>query len=102
MLLLPNSCHKCGYEGESGLRYAGPHIKRVCGKCGGYIEFVKNIKIPDVKEIKLKIWAITEQDVEVINKAKKDIDFLDTVTGLDLKIQYWKLYLFITKALNIE
>lgn len=90
-------CHKCGIVDEAKFSYAGPHLKQICCECGAYIKFFDKKLIPDVQEIKLKIWAITGGDLERINEAKKKIEFVDNLTGLYQKIMYWRLYLHIRK-----
>lgn len=93
-LLIPNECHYCGLVDEAKFVYAGPHIKQICNGCGKYVKFFDKAKIPDAKETKLVIWSIT-QDLEKINQAKANCNFIENLTGLDLKIMYWWLYLSI-------
>ena len=48
--------------------------------------------MPDVKEIRLKIWSIT-QDVAYIDAAKEGCSFVPDLSGMDGKMMYWRLYL---------
>ena|SRR6188768_2841131 len=89
--LIVCSCHKCGCYGESNLSWAGPHIKQTCPECGAYQKFYDKGLIPDVREIKILIWEITN-DLTVIENIKKEIGFVDNLKGLDAKLQYYKLY----------
>jgi hypothetical protein len=91
-LLIPYICHSCGKTDEAKFVYAGPHIKQVCNQCGRYVKFVSKGFIPDPRETKLKIWSITT-DIETINSAKKSCIFVEGLTGVDLKMVYWRLYL---------
>ena len=56
---IENACHKCGVIDEARFAYAGPHIKQVCNNCHFYVKFFNVKLIPDVKEIKLKIIALS-------------------------------------------
>lgn len=99
--LIRTHCHKCGYEGEGRLTFAGPHIKRTCRSCGAYQDFFTKTDIPDVTEIKLRIWAISDEDLNLINKAKEEIGFtLNGMKPLYVKMMYWKLYLNILKKIE--
>jgi hypothetical protein len=82
-----HSCFKCGIVDEYKFTYAGPHIKQVCNNCGAYVKFFDKNKIPDIKEIKLKIWHLTNQDLTVIS-------------FLNGKMMYWKLYLTALSNMN--
>lgn len=95
--MIPYECHVCGVVDEAKFVYAGPHIKQLCNSCGKYVKFFNKALIPDVKEIKLSIWGI-KKDVETIEQAKKECGFVDGLTGLDEKIQYWRLYLYMRSA----
>lgn len=92
-----NECHKCGVCDEYRFHYAGPHIKAVCNGCGFYVKFIKPQQIPDVKEIKLRIWSMTDQKTEPIETAKQKCAFVPNLKGTDEKLQYWKLYLELRK-----
>src|SRR5689334_21562163 len=91
-LLIPCHCHKCGVIGESIMSWAGPHIKQSCAECGAYQKFYDKAKIPDVREIKVKIFGVVNSNLEKIAEIKKDIGFVENLTGLDAKLQYYKLY----------
>lgn len=89
--LIPCACHKCGCVGESNLSWAGPHIKQSCSECGAYQKFYDKSLIPDVREIKIRIWGITT-NLSVIEKLKQEINFVPNLPKLDAKLQYYKLY----------
>jgi len=84
---------------EAKFTYAGPHIKQACNKCNAYVKFVSKSILPDVKEIKLKIWALSE-DLDVIEIYKGKIGFVENLNGTDEKIMYWRLYLKIREVSN--
>lgn len=94
--MIPHECHHCGVVDEAKFTFAGPHIKQICNGCGKYVKFFNKSQIPDVREIKLKIWSIT-QDIDRISAAKQVSGFVDNLTGLDNKIVYWRLYLAVRK-----
>lgn len=98
-LLFPHKCNHCGVTDEAKFIYAGPHIKQVCNNCGKYVKFVSQAIIPDVKEIKLKIWAIST-DIELIDFTKGLSGFIHDLTGVDEKINYWRLYLKMREDKN--
>lgn len=98
---LENDCHKCGYSGESKIYWAGPHVKQVCEKCGFYIRFIPALSIPSVREIKEKIWFMTDANIDAIQKAKIDIEFIDGCTGTYEKVMYFKLYLNLRSKLAL-
>lgn len=87
------ACHKCGCIDEARFTYAGPHIKQVCNACGFYVKFFDKAQIPDIKDIRLKIWHISNQNLSLIEECKKQTEFIDGLKGLDGKMMYWKLYL---------
>lgn len=95
-LLLPHECSYCGLTDEAKFTYAGPHIKQVCNGCNRYVKFFNKSLIPDVKEIKLKIWGITTE-LNAIDYCKGLIGFIDGLKGLDEKMIYWRLYLCVRK-----
>lgn len=90
---LEYDCHKCGCSGESRIYWAGPHIKQVCGKCSFYIKFIKPLSIPSVREIKERIWFMTDGNKTAIDNAKTEVEFIENCTGPCEKLMYWKLYL---------
>lgn len=90
--LIPSHCHKCGVIGESRLSWAGPHIKQSCDSCGAYQKFYDKASIPDVREIKIKIWGRVNGDISLIESAKKEMNFVENLKGLDAKLEYYKLY----------
>ena len=93
-LLIPHTCKVCGLTDEAQIRYAGPHLKQSCHHCGTYVKFFSKLLMPDHQEIKLKIWAIT-QDTSEIEAAKEMCGFVEGLKGLDQKIMYWRLYLYL-------
>lgn len=93
-LMVPHTCQHCGAVDEARFVFSGPHIKQLCNSCGKYIKFFHKGSIPDVREIRLRIWLIT-QDVELINDAKKRSGFVENMVGVDAKMVYWRLYLKI-------
>lgn len=92
-----HECHKCGVIDEACFVYSGPHIKQICNECGAYVKFFDKAKIPDVKEIKIKIFSICLSDLHLISEAKKEMGFIENLTGLSAKMMYWKLYLFVRR-----
>lgn len=94
---LENDCHKCGHVGESKLYWSGPHIKQVCANCGFYIRFIKPLSIPTTREIKEKIWFMTNANKDAISNAKTECEFIEGCTGAYEKIMYFKLYLWLRK-----
>jgi hypothetical protein len=92
-------CRKCGAIDEARFTFAGPHIKQVCNACGFYVKFFDKAKIPDIKDLRLKIWHISDQNIDLINKCKKDMEFVEGMKGLDGKMMYWKLYLHIRHSI---
>lgn len=98
-LLFPHECHNCGLVDEARFTYAGPHIKQVCNGCACYVKFVSKGIIPDTKEIKLKVWAIST-DLEKIDLCKGLIGFVPNLVGVDEKLMYWRLYLKMREEFN--
>lgn len=94
-LMIPHDCHNCGLVDEAKFTYAGPHIKQVCNGCGRYVKFFNKSDIPDHRETRIRIWSIAKEDVTLIESAKFKCGFTSNVTGLDLKIMYWRLYLTV-------
>lgn len=90
--LIPCACHKCGVIGESRLTWAGPHIKQSCPECGTYQKFYDKALIPDVREIKIKIFGLVNGNLSVIEQLKQQIGFVPNLTKLDAKLEYYKLY----------
>lgn len=99
-LLIPNECHNCGLVDEAKFVYAGPHIKQICNGCGSYVKFFPASKIPDSRDVKLKIWSIT-RDIRKIAYAKSVCGFVEDLSGTDKKIMYWRLYLAVRKEFGI-
>ena len=82
---------------EARFYFSGPHIKQVCNQCGAYVKFFQQRNIPDVTEIKLRIWAITN-DESHINACKSEVGFpasLDGLPPVQKKMLYWRLYLVV-------
>ena len=92
---LENDCHICGTVAESKLYWSGPHIKQVCQFCGHYIKFIKPLYIPTTREIKEKIWFMTDGNKEAISAAKESVEFIEGCTGPYEKVMYFKLYLHL-------
>jgi hypothetical protein len=93
-LLVPHECQSCGVVDEAKFIFKGPHVQQLCNGCDKYVKFFSKGHLPDVREIRLRIWSIT-QDVDKINLAKKQCKFVENMVGLDAKMVYWRLYLKI-------
>lgn len=100
-LLVPHECQSCGAVDEAKFIFSGPHIKQVCKGCNRYVKFYSKSAIPDVSEVRLKIWSIT-QDTSFIDAAKEASGFVSGVKGLDGKIYYWRLYLKVREMMEQE
>lgn len=94
---IETSCHKCGSCNEAKFYISGPHLKQVCIDCGAYIKFFDKSLVPDVTEIKQKIFYMMDGDLNLIEKGKIDCEFIPNLTGLTNKLMYWKLYLQLRK-----
>lgn len=95
-----NTCHKCGLVDEAKFVFAGPHLKQVCNGCGFYVKFFDKGMLPDVKDIKYKTWYISSQDIDMINRAKKEVEFMEVKGRIEQKMMYWKLYLKVREMIN--
>lgn len=98
---IETSCHKCGACDEARFVNSGPHLKQICIACGAYIKFFDKAKVPDVKEVKLKIFYMTEGDLSFMSQLKKESEFIEGLTGLQQKLMYWKLYLHARKYCSL-
>lgn len=98
--LIPCHCHRCGVIGESRLTWAGPHIKQSCDACWAYVKFYDKALIPDMREMKIAIWGLVKADLNIINQVKNEIGFVEKLTGLDAKLQYYKLYKAVVEHLS--
>lgn len=93
-----HTCHRCGSIGELDFEFAGPHIKAVCSGCGFYVKFFDKSKLPDPKELKIKIMILANNDINHILERKKELAlFYEGISGMNAKIAYWKLYLSFIK-----
>lgn len=90
-----HSCHKCGGTDEAKFVIAGPHVKQVCLHCGFYVKFASQDIIPDIKEIRLKIWQIAKGNTEIIEQAKTKTGYIAIDDKLLHKIQWWRVYLLV-------
>lgn len=95
------TCHKCGSVDEAKLILGSVHVKQICNGCGCYVKFFNKALIPDIPEIKMKIWAISS-DLTAIKEAKESIDFVEKLSGIYGKIMYWKLYLEMRRRSNCQ
>lgn len=89
----PHTCTKCGHTDEARFVYAGPHVKQVCNHCGFYVKFFPIGSIPDVREIRLKIWHAAAEDLELITRAKHEAEFTERRETLAAKMQWWRVWL---------
>ncbi len=94
-LLKPYECPHCGVEDEAKYVFSGPHIKQVCNHCNAYVKFTSKHQVPDSTEVRLRIWSITNQDVNVISEAKQACFFIEDLRGIERNMMYWRLYLAI-------
>lgn len=60
----------------------------------GFFYLMIQTKLPDAKEIKLKIFAICLSDLHLIQQAKKEMGFIDGLTGVSAKMMYWN-YIYL-------
>lgn len=90
---LETDCIHCGSLNEADFVLCGPHLKQICADCGRYVKFFSKALLPELKAIRNKIWAIANEDKETIAKAKKEVGFIDGLTGLEQKVMHWKLYM---------
>lgn len=91
------SCHKCGCIDEAKFVFSSNGaVKQVCNNCSAYIKFFDKSLVPNVIVIKQKIWYIVEGNIQEIQDAKKEVEFIE-VTGMAQRLQYWKLYLYLRK-----
>lgn len=98
-----HTCRKCGGIDEAKFTQSGPHVKQLCLHCGCYVKFFDKSVLPDISDIRMKIWIVSGKNANLINSAKESVSFheySDTVkysntwTKLVLqKLQWWKVYL---------
>lgn len=100
-LLVPHVCSHCGVTDEAKFIFSGPHLKQVCNSCGRYVKFFSKSAVPDAREVKFKIWGIT-QDTSFIDAAKEKSGFVDGFNGLELRMMYWRLYLTVREMIAKE
>jgi len=81
----PTYCPHCGVTDE--VAFLTNIGMKHCRHCSAQISYTPISSLPSVDDIKVKIWALSGQDIEAINEAKKQIHFDDSWTG------YWNLYL---------
>lgn len=91
--MISHTCNTCGITDEAQFKYAGPHIKQVCNYCGAYVKFFSKGLLPDHKEIKLNIWSMVKGDTEKTETVKSESYHFDGLSGLELKLAWWRLYL---------
>ncbi|MGJ1360588.1 hypothetical protein ACR79B_05120 [Sphingobacterium spiritivorum] len=94
-LLKPYECPHCGVADEAKFVFSGPHIKQVCNHCDAYVKFISKSAVPDATEVRLRIWSITNQSTELIEKAKTKCGFVENLKGVERNIMHWRLYLTI-------
>lgn len=104
ILLLENTCDKCGYYSETWLSESNIHIKQSCGKCKSYIKFISRNSIPEPSLLKEKIWSLTRQNVELINdyKIKSNFPKREQEYLTNMPLAYYQLYFFIMWDLTSE
>jgi hypothetical protein len=100
-LLVPHVCSHCGATDEAKFIFSGPHLKQVCNSCNRYVKFFSKSAVPDITEVKLKIWSLT-QGTSFIDAAKEPCGFLEGATGLEGKVLYWRLYLKVREMVEKE
>src|SRR5690242_12057509 len=92
------TCHKCGCIDEAKFVFStNGAVKQICNGFGFYVKFFDKGLVPTVIAIKEKIWYIVEADINVIENAKIEVEFLNDLKGLPRQIMYWKLYLHVRK-----
>lgn len=98
----PHTCTKCGLIDEARFVYAGPHVKQVCNGCGFYVKFFDKALIPDVRDIRAKIWVVAVGNKDLIEQAKYACEFIPGLSGVNGKMMYWKLYLEVRKKVFLN
>lgn len=99
-LLKPTECLHCGEVDEAKFVFSGPHIKQVCNRCGSYVKFISKALIPDATETRLRIWAIADHDLDLINNAKIECYFIEELRGVERNMMYWRLYLTVRRMIG--
>lgn len=92
-----HNCYKCGCIDEAKFILGSTHLKQVCNGCGCYVKFFDKKLVPPIPEIKMRIWALSGSNLELINNVKKEMLFPEGLTGLYGQVSYWNLYLKIRK-----
>lgn len=95
----PHSCHRCGQTDEARFAYAGPHVKQVCNACGAYVKFFPIGAIPDVLTIRGKIWYVSGQSRELIERAKVAAEYADQPDKLQAQMAWWRVWLEVRKII---
>lgn len=91
-----HTCHKCGLIDEARFVFSSNMaVKQICNGCGFYVKFFDKALVPTVFDIKQKIWYIVEANLGIIKEAKREVEFIDNLTGMPQRLMYWKLYLNI-------
>lgn len=104
ILLVENTCSKCGYYGESWLCESNIHIKQCCGKCRSYVKFYERRNMPEIKELKDRIWKLSGNNIELINDYKLKMNFpnKETEYRTNMPLVYYQLYFFIREEMMSE
>jgi hypothetical protein len=98
----PNTCHKCGAIGEAKFIIGSTHLKQVCVACGFYVKFFDKALVPNVLQIRQKIWFVSGQNKELIEQCKVQAEYTDGLSGLNEKIMWWNVYLILLKYKNMK
>jgi hypothetical protein len=104
ILLVEHTCDKCGHYGEAWLCEANIHIKKCCGKCRAYVKFYERRNMPDITELKNRIWKLTGENVEMINNYKLKTNFptKEAEYRTNMPLAYYQLYFFIREDFMSE
>lgn len=91
-MIFAHTCPSCGYTDTPALIQLSQVISVDCMECWGHIRFCTPQDLPDLQEIKVAIFQAANGDLELIERAKRSMEFKPSQYADFAQVKYIRLY----------
>ena len=94
-MIFPQTCPHCGSVSEPLLIQVAQVVNVCCYECQQHIRYCTINDLPPLDDIKLAAYQVAECDLQIIDIAKKSLQFTPSNYNDFAQVKYWRLYVSI-------
>lgn len=101
-MIFAHTCPHCGATTEPLLIQVAQVVNVCCFECELHIRYCNIADLPDLETIKSATWQASLCDIQLVNIAKKGIQFTPSQYKDFAQVKYWRLYLAIFFVVKVK